>query len=217
MTGAPESTAATAPAVLGNLFVIAAPSGAGKTSLVRALVSDDPRLELSVSNTTRAPRPGEVDGEHYHFTDTTRFRELIAQGRLLEHAEVHGNHYGTRRDQVEAAFARGRDVILEIDWQGARQIREHFPACISIFILPPSRVALYQRLKKRGQDSSDVIDRRIANARGEIEHATEFDYLIVNDRFDIALADLTAIIRAVRLSMRIQAARQAGLLQQLLV
>ncbi len=201
---------------IGNLFVIAAPSGAGKTSLVRALVSDDTRLQLSISHTTRAPRPGEIDGEHYHFTQVEHFDELIGKDRLLEHAQVHGNFYGTGRDQVETAFKLGRDLILEIDWQGARQIRERFPACVSIFVLPPSRNALFDRLQKRGQDSSDVIARRIANARGEIEHATEFDYLIVNDRFDIALADLAAIIRAVRLSMRIQAPRQAGLLGQLL-
>ena len=201
---------------IGNLFVIAAPSGAGKTSLVRALVSDDARLQLSISHTTRAPRPGEIDGEHYHFTQVDFFQDLIAKDRLLEHAQVHGNFYGTGRDQVETAFTRGRDVILEIDWQGARQIRERFPACVSIFVLPPSRAALFDRLQKRGQDSAEVIKRRIANARGEIEHAAEFDYLIVNDRFDIALADLTAIIRAVRLSMRMQAPRQAGLLGQLL-
>lgn len=203
-------------AAIGNLFVIAAPSGAGKTSLVRALVDADAALQLSVSHTTRAPRPGEVDGQHYHFTDLARFERLIADERLLEHALVHGNHYGTARDQVEAAFAQGRDVILEIDWQGARQIRARFPACVTIFILPPSRDTLFERLQKRGQDSAEVIARRIANARGEIEHATEFDYLIVNDRFDAALADLGAIVRAVRLSMRIQGLRQAGLLRQLL-
>lgn len=200
----------------GNLFVIAAPSGAGKTSLVQALVTRDPRLQLSISHTTRAPRPGEVDGEHYHFTDAAHFAGLIAHQRLLEHAQVHGNFYGTARDQIEAAFASGRDVILEIDWQGARQIRQRFPTCVGIFILPPSRAALHERLNKRGQDSSEVIARRLANARGEIEHATEFDYLIVNDQFDDALADLAAIVRAVRLSMRVQAPRQAALLGQLL-
>jgi len=203
-------------AAVGNLFVIAAPSGAGKTSLVQALVAADARLKLSVSHTTRPPRPGEVDGEHYHFTDAARFTELIAHERLLEHAEVHGNFYGTARDQVEAAFAVGHDVILEIDWQGARQIRQRFPACVGIFILPPSRAALHERLQKRGQDSAAVIERRLANARGEMEHATEFDYLVVNDHFDDALADLAAIVRAVRLSMRVQAPRQAQLLAQLL-
>ena len=203
-------------AVVGILFVIAAPSGAGKTSLVQALVAADAGLQLSVSHTTRAPRPGEVDGEHYHFTDRARFTELVNQDRLLEYAEVHSNCYGTARDQVEAAFAQGRDVILEIDWQGARQIRQRFPACVGIFILPPSRAALHDRLNKRGQDSAEVISRRIANARGEMEHATEFDYLIVNDRFDDALTDLAAIVRAVRLSMRVQGPRQAALLAQLL-
>jgi guanylate kinase len=201
---------------IGNLFVIAAPSGAGKTSLVQALVERDPRLQLSISHTTRAPRPGEVDGEHYHFTDTAHFAGLIAHERLLEHAQVHGNFYGTARDQIEAAFASGRDVILEIDWQGARQIRQRFPTCVGIFILPPSRAALHDRLNKRGQDTPEVIARRLANARGEMEHATEFDYLIVNDEFDDALADLAAIVRAVRLSMRVQAPRQAALLAQLL-
>lgn len=203
-------------AASGNLFVIAAPSGAGKTSLVRALVAEDARLQLSVSHTTREPRPGEIDGEHYHFTSRESFEQLIAAGRMLEHAEVHGNHYGTGRDQVDSAFANDRDVILEIDWQGARQVRERFPGCVLIFILPPSREALHERLQKRGQDSPEVIIRRIANARGEMQHATEFDYLIVNDQFDVAQADLAAIVRAVRLSMRIQAPRQQGLLTQLL-
>ncbi len=200
----------------GNLFVIAAPSGAGKTSLVRALVASDSRLMVSVSHTTRQPRPGEVDGEHYHFTTVDSFRALIAGNRLLEHAEVHGNFYGTCRDQVDAAFAAGRDVILEIDWQGARQIRERFPACLLIFILPPSREALLERLKARGQDSPEVIARRIANARGEMAHAHEFDYLVVNDRFDDAHQDLACIVRGVRLSIRNQGPRQAALLAQLL-
>lgn len=201
---------------MGNLFVIAAPSGAGKTSLVRALVDADAGLKVSVSHTTRAPRPGEVDGEHYHFTTPEHFRELIAADRLLEHAEVHGNYYGSARDQLEAAFAAGRDVILEIDWQGARQIRARFPSCVGIFILPPSRDSLLERLHHRGQDSAAVIAKRIANARDEMAHATEFDYLIINDRFEDALADLRAIIRAVRLSMRVQGPRQAPLLHQLL-
>jgi guanylate kinase len=201
---------------IGNLFVIAAPSGAGKTSLVQALVERDPRLQLSISHTTRSPRPGEVDAEHYHFVDAAHFAELIAHKRLLEHAEVHGNFYGTARDPIEVAFAAGRDVILEIDWQGARQIRQCFPTCVGIFILPPSRAALHDRLNKRGQDTPEVIARRLANARGEMEHATEFDYLIVNDQFEDALADLAAIVRAVRLSMRVQAPRQRALLAQLL-
>lgn len=200
----------------GNLLVVAAPSGAGKTSLVRALVADDSKVLVSVSHTTRAPRPGEVDGSDYHFITATHFRELIDQDRLLEHALVHGNYYGTDRATVDAALAGGHDVILEIDWQGARQIRERFPACVGVFILPPSREALLERLRKRGQDSAEVIDRRITNARGEIAHATEFDYLIVNDRFEDALADLRAILRALRLSMRIQGPAQDGLMQQLL-
>ena len=200
----------------GNLFVIAAPSGAGKTSLVRALLATDSRLTVSVSNTTRPPRPGEEDREHYHFTTVTHFQELITQDRLLEHAEVHGNFYGTGRDQVNAAFAAGRDVILEIDWQGARQIRERFPSCVLIFILPPSKAALLERLRARGQDSSEVIARRIANARGEIAHAHEFDYLVVNDRFEDARDDLAAIVRGVRLAIRNQGPRQTELLRQLL-
>ncbi len=200
----------------GTLYVIAAPSGAGKTSLVRALMAADPDLELSISYTTRPPRPGEVDGEHYRFTTPERFQALIDGDRLLEHALVHGNHYGTGRDAVEHAFAGGRDVILEIDWQGARQIRERFPDMVGIFVLPPSREALLDRLNKRGQDSAEVIARRLANARGEMAHATEFDYLVVNDRFEDALADIQAIVRAQRRSMRVQGKRCAGLLGQLL-
>ncbi len=200
----------------GNLFVIAAPSGAGKTSLVRALLAVDPRLTVSVSHTTREPRPGETDGQDYHFTTLTHFRELIENERLLEHAEVHGNCYGTARDQVDAALQAGRDVILEIDWQGARQIRERFPACLLIFILPPSREALLERLRARGQDSAEVIARRIANARGEIAHAHEFDYLVVNDVFEDAREDLAAIVRSVRLAIHNQRPRQAELLSQLL-
>lgn len=201
---------------VGNLFVIAAPSGAGKTSLVKALVESDPSLEVSVSYTTRAPRLGEVDGVHYRFVRREDFAELVATDRLLEHAEVHGNHYGTSRDAVMAAFARGRDVILEIDWQGARQIQQRFPSCVRVFILPPSREALLDRLRKRGQDSADVIARRIANARGEIAHATEFDFLVVNDRFEAALEDLRAIVRAQRLAMRIQGLNQQALIGNLL-
>jgi guanylate kinase len=200
----------------GTLYVIAAPSGAGKTSLVRALMAADPDLELSISYTTRPPRPGEVDGEHYRFTTPERFQALIDGDRLLEHALVHGNHYGTGRDAVEHAFAGGRDVILEIDWQGARQIRARFPDMVGIFVLPPSREALLDRLNKRGQDSAEVIARRLANARGEMAHATEFDYLVVNDRFEDALADIQAIVRAQRRSMRVQGRRCAGLLGQLL-
>ncbi len=203
--------------MVGNLFVVAAPSGAGKTSLVRKLIEHDPAgLRVSVSYTTRPPRPGEVDGVHYRFTDPQHFQSLIDGERLLEHALVHGHHYGTGRDQVEAAFAAHIDVVLEIDWQGARQVRERYPDCVSIFVLPPSRDELLRRLNHRGQDSAEVIARRMRNARGEMAHATEFDYLIVNDDFDVALAQLTAIVRAARVSMRVQAPRQRELLNQLL-
>jgi guanylate kinase len=201
---------------VGTLYVIAAPSGAGKTSLVRALMATDPLLALSVSYTTRPPRPGEIDGEHYHFITPERFQALIDGDRLLEHALVHGHHYGTARDSVEHAFAHGRDVILEIDWQGARQIRRRFPDMVGIFVLPPSREALLERLNKRAQDSPEVIARRLANAREEMAHATEFDYLVVNDHFEDALADIQAIVRAQRRSIRVQNKRCADLLRQLL-
>ncbi len=196
--------------------VVAAPSGAGKTSLVRALAEIDTRVRLSVSYTTRQARPGEHDGEHYHFIDSARFEALIGDDALVEHALVHGNYYGTGRDKVEEALAAGFDVILEIDWQGARQVRKLWPDALSIFVLPPSKEALLQRLTHRGQDSNAVIARRLANAKAEIEHHAEFDYLLINDDFAHSLADLTAILRAHRQHSSRQTKAHEALIQTLL-
>jgi guanylate kinase len=178
-----------------NLFVVAAPSGGGKTSLIKALLERDDKICLSVSHTTRKPRPGEVDGQHYHFENRQSFRELIEQDAFLEHALVFDQRYGTGREAVENRLAAGYDVILDIDWQGARQIRDSFPACCSIFILPPSVQILRERLAGRGQDSEQVITRRMKDARAEISHCAEFDFMIVNDDFDLALADLQSVVR----------------------
>ena len=177
------------------LYVVSAPSGGGKTSLVNALLERDRSVALSISHTTRAPRPGEIDGVHYYFVDEATFDRLAAQGAFLEHALVFGYRYGTGRESVEAQLAKGLDVLLDIDWQGARQIRDSFPAVRSIFILPPSLDELRRRLVGRGQDSPEVIARRMEAARAEISHAGEFNFLIVNDEFEAALADLHAIIR----------------------
>ena len=174
---------------------MAAPSGGGKTSLISALLEKDPKIRLSVSYTTRPPRPGEQNGVHYHFVDDQAFRELLAGDAFLEHATVFDYRYGTARRAVEEQLGAGFDVILDIDWQGARQIRESFPSCLTIFIVPPSLEALRQRLARRGQDSEDVIRRRMQKARAEISHWDEFDYLIVNDVFEEALLDLQSIIR----------------------
>jgi guanylate kinase len=200
----------------GSLLIVAAPSGAGKTSLVNALLAADSQIRVSVSYTTRAPRPGEIHGEHYHFIDRAGFAELIAADALLEHAEVHGNHYGTGRALVDAELATGRDVLLEIDWQGAHQVRTRVAHTCSIFILPPSLQALLERLKHRGQDSAEVIAERVQNAREEISHYGDFDYLIVNDCFDQALTELKAIVTAQRLHRSVQSVRQTQLLGQLL-
>ena len=178
----------------GHLYVISAPSGAGKTSLVKALLAARPQLVVSVSHTTRAPRPHEVDGRDYHFVSAAEFTRLAAAGAFLEHARVFDNQYGTGREQVAAQRAAGRDVLLEIDWQGARQIRQAMPDCKSIFILPPSRAALAERLRSRGTDSEQVIARRLQDAATDISHCLEFDYAIVNDRFEQAAAELMSII-----------------------
>jgi len=200
----------------GSLYIFAAPSGAGKTSLVKALVETTADIEVSVSHTTRAPRPGEVDGVNYHFTDVAAFQAMVAQGAFLEHARVFDNYYGTARANIEQRLAAGVDVILEIDWQGARQVREQFPDSIGIFILPPSRQALEERLRGRGQDGDEVIARRMRDAESEISHYGEFDYLVINDDFATALVELAAIVMAQRLRTRVQASRHQQMLQALL-
>lgn len=189
----------------GTLFVVSAPSGAGKTSLVRSLLRVDPALQLSVSYTTRAPRPGEVDGEHYHFIDAGGFDAMVADGAFVEYARVFGNAYGTTESGLRAVLERGEDLVLEIDWQGARQVRERLPEAVSVFVIPPSLAALEQRLRGRGQDSSAVIAARMARARDELSHYSEYDYLVVNDDFDIALAQLAAVVTAERLRQPRQA------------
>jgi len=200
----------------GQLYVVAAPSGAGKTSLVNALVEHVAWARLSVSHTTRSPRPGEVDGRHYHFVDGERFEELVTANAFLEHAEVFGKRYGTTREAVEEQRRAGHDVILEIDWQGARQVKQVEPAAEAIFILPPSREILERRLRARGQDSDDVIARRMAEARDEASHFAEFDYLVVNEDFETALDDLISILRTGRLRLSAQHERCGDLLEGLL-
>jgi guanylate kinase len=179
----------------GRLFVITAPSGAGKSSLIKALLADDASLKLSISYTTRAPRPGEQDGREYHFVDEREFLAMRDRGEFLESAEVHGNRYGTAKRVISEALARGHDLLLEIDWQGARQVRELYPDCVGIFIRPPSIEELERRLRNRAQDSESVIQRRLANARDEIEHAGEFKYAIINKDFAVAKGELSEIIR----------------------
>jgi len=200
----------------GTLFVISAASGTGKTSLVKALLESTDHVIVSVSHTTRAPRPGELDGVHYHFTDVPTFMAQVGEGGFLEHAEVFGNYYGTARQTVEDALAADKDVILEIDWQGAQQVRRQFAGAQTIFIVPPSREALRERLQNRGQDSDEVINRRLAGALEDISHFVEFDYLVINDDFDTALGDLLAILRATRHRQPQQAVRHQDRLQRLL-
>lgn len=201
----------------GTLYVVSAPSGAGKTSLVRALLeSTGDRLALSISHTTRAPRPGEVDGRDYHFVSMETFRRMVEEGAFLEHAQVFDNAYGTARAGVEAQLAQGRDVILEIDWQGARQVRRALPESVGIFILPPSRAALEERLRARGQDDEAVIARRMRDAVNEMSHYGEYDYLVINEVFGTAHDELAAIIRSRRLRLPDQQQRHAGLLAALL-
>ncbi len=191
----------------GILFIVAAPSGAGKSSLVNALLRADRRIELSISFTTRTPRPSEENGREYHFTDRATFEAMIAANDFLEHAEVYGNLYGTSRRQIETSLATDRDVLLEIDWQGAAQVRRLFPEAVPIFILPPSLDELGRRLRNRGEDAPEIIERRMAVAEDEIRHAIEFDYAIINKDFGEALADLTAVVRAARLRSDRQRAR----------
>ncbi|MBK1716210.1 guanylate kinase [Thiocystis violacea] len=199
----------------GILFIVSAPSGAGKTSLVKALLARDPGLSLSVSCTTRRARDGERDGVHYHFLDRDRFRAEIDQGAFLEHAEVFGNLYGTRAADVGRHLESGRDLILEIDWQGARQVRKRFPAAVGVFVLPPSIAELENRLRGRGTDSEAVIAGRMTQARDEMAHFAEYDYLVVNDRFETALDALAAITLAERQRLSRQRPRLAVLLDQL--
>jgi len=199
----------------GSLFMVVAPSGAGKSTLVNALLAQEPGIKLSISTTTRPPRPGEVHGREYYFTSADDFVARADQGEFLEWAEVHGNYYGTSRIMVEQQMQTGTDILLEIDWQGARQVRKQFPAAAGIFILPPSIAALEERLNKRGQDEPHVITRRLLAAGGEIAHAPEFEYVIINEEFTVALAELSAIVGAARCRFAQQAARKASLFAQL--
>ena len=179
----------------GSLYVVAAPSGAGKTSLVKALMEREPRIRFSVSYTTRKPRPSEIDGRDYHIVTQQRFAEMVERGEFLEHARVFDNCYGTGIDTVQTALAQGELLLLEIDWQGARQVRARLPEARSIFILPPSRRALEERLRARSSDSEAVIERRLRDAKQDLSHWTEFDYVVINDRFEQAVVDFQAIVR----------------------
>lgn len=203
-------------AVTGTLYIFSAPSGTGKTSLVKALLEATPGIVVSVSHTTRKPRPGEQDGVNYHFVDIPTFETMVAQQAFVEHARVFDNYYGTSKAAVEAQLAAGRDVILEIDWQGARQIRAWRTDAVGVFILPPSRQALEARLQGRQTDSAEVIARRMRDAVNEMRHYAEYDYLVVNDDFATALAELQAIIQAQRLRRDRQQQALAGLLPALL-
>lgn len=199
----------------GNLYIVSAPSGAGKTSLVTALLETDNRIRKSVSYTTRAPRSGEVDGRHYHFVTPEVFEKMAQAGDFLESALVHGNRYGTSRQWVETRLTADTDIVLEIDWQGAAQVRRLMPRAISIFILPPSFEVLLQRLNARAQDAPDVIAGRLANARGEIAHVHDFEYVIINSDFRVAAAELQDIVRAGRLRTAHQLARHTALINRL--
>jgi guanylate kinase len=201
--------------VKGNIFIVCAPSGAGKTSLVAELLRRAPNVRLSISHTTRAPRPGERDGQDYHFVSDQAFREMVASGAFLESAEVHGNLYGTSQRWIDEQRASDVDIVLEIDWQGAQQVRNAVPDAIGIFILPPAPDTLRKRLMGRGQDSNGVIERRLQAARGEIAHLAEFDYVIINNNFDDAVEDLVSILRAARLRTAAQVSRHGDLINSL--
>ncbi len=202
--------------ISGQLYVVSAPSGAGKTSLVKALVEANADLAVSVSHTTRPKRPGEVDGINYHFVSVAEFNDLKEQGGFFEWAQVFDNFYGTSKQGVIKQLNQGMDVILEIDWQGAAQVKQHMPDAVTIFILPPSTAALRERLTGRGQDDSSVIERRMQSARDEISHYGEADYVVLNDRFETALIDLQAIIKSQRLSQRHQSMRLTSVINDLL-
>ena len=199
----------------GNVFVVCAPSGAGTSSLVRALLAQDQHVRLSVSHTTRHARPGEVDGRDYHFVSREAFEKMLENAEFLESAEVHGHLYGTSQSWIERQREQGHDILLEIDWQGARQVRRLLPDAIGIFVLPPSLEILRARLIERRQDSKSVIERRLAAARGEISHIEEFDYVIINRHFDEAVEDLASIVRAARLRLAIQVPRNSALINSL--
>lgn len=201
----------------GTLYIISAPSGAGKTSLVKALIDSEAQIRVSVSHTTRAMRSGEVDGVNYHFASREQFHAMLDKTEFLEHAEVFGNLYGTSQKWVKQTLAEGLDLILEIDWQGAQQVRRLMPEAKSIFILPPTQEALRHRLTNRGQDSGEIIERRMREAVSEMSHYVEYDYLLINDDFAHALSDLKAIFRANRLLQGTQQQRHSGLLSELLV
>ena len=200
----------------GTLYIVAAPSGAGKSSIVNAVLARDPNICLSISFTSRAARPGERHAEHYHFVDAAQFERMVEAGDFFEHARVHGDWKGTARQSVEPQLASGKDVLLEIDWQGARQVRAKVPGAVSVFILPPSRDALEQRMRARGQDSEAVIAQRLAAAREEMSHYGEFDYVIVNEHFTTAVEEMCAIFVASRLRREAQVARHGRLITNLL-
>ncbi len=200
----------------GTLYIVSAPSGAGKTSLVRALLERIDAIQVSVSHTTRAMRPGETDGINYHFVDTATFERMIARGDFFEHARVFDNHYGTSRPAVQALLAAGQDVILEIDWQGARQVREQMPEAVSVFVLPPSRAALRQRLAARGTDDAAVIERRMRDAVSEMSHFDEYQHIVINDDFEAAVAQLLGLVLAERSRLARVRERQGALLEALL-
>jgi guanylate kinase len=199
----------------GILFIVTAASGAGKTSLVRALLESDNQLRKSVSYTTRPARPGEEDGRHYNFVSQQKFADMLKQREFLEHAEVHGNHYGTSKSWIERTMQGSHDILLEIDWQGAQQVRRTFPQAIGIFILPPSLASLEERLKARGQDSPEVIASRLKAARVEMSHVPEFDYVIINDKFEQAVQELICIVRSNRLKLNPQLERHRDLINHL--
>ena len=195
----------------GTVFVVSGPSGVGKSTILKRVLEADPRVRFSVSHTTRAPRPGEINGREYHFVTLRDFQRMLEAGEFLESAEIYGNRYGTSQKWIERELADGRDVLLEIDWQGAQQVRRLVRQAVSIFILPPSREVLAARLRGRGQDSPEAVERRLAAARDEVSHVSEYDYVIINDDFTRAELDLRSIFRAERLKLARQLARRINL------